>query len=1233
LAVRFTRTSSQYWGRASGAVLNYNADYTFMAWVYLTTDVNGYYSLLGMYGSADSRSDVIQTASDGTTLNVYCGDADTGTSLDVNGSTLPIGQWIHIALSRERRSLSDSFVRAYLNGSQNIVGTHNITSRSAVARMYVGSWYGASDYANGRVAQIKAFQHVLTPDQIRAEMESAEPINRRTLFGWWPAWEPGAGVRNLDWSGNGYNWTETATPTDEGDPPFNFSINLIPVQWNTSTSDVTITVPIIAATAEAIAPAISTTSNVTIIVPIAAATAEAIAPAISTTSNATITVPIVAVTAEAIAPTVTTTSSVTINAPVATATAEAIAPAISAGANASISAPIAAATAEAIAPTIGTGVTVTVPAPAAATAQAIAPAIGTGQTVTVPAPAAATAQAIAPTITTTSSVTINAPIATATAEAIPPTVTSATQDHHVDVGNGYSDVTPRQIVRTSGNVLYVSGWKFDTYPHGGIGGGEYNSQTLRMYKAAQTGLPTSFTRLDSSNEPAGVVSWAMAIDRDDVIHVVWTTRDNWDGGQSYGWDGTDNYLKYCQFSTATDTWGTVENIETTMATIERGQGDELVAIAIDASGVPHVTYLKDDGTRRRVTYRNRSGGSWSAAATVDDQSFGASERCWHPGIVFDNAGRIVVTWMRGTNESSTTGRYFVRVYDGGWGTTHDVVGANVWTGIDTGTPIYVDAAGRYHTCYISTGKDAQYRFSDDLGATWTANHPSSGAFTADNPTPAPGPNGKVRIYCHGESSTNIVYFEGDGGSAAWAAAANYITDTGYDCSVNVRWSQYWNWRPSAHDVAYWKSDYPTNELYVGVDVLGSDAIIRAPVATATTEAIAPTVTTTSSVTIVAPIATATAQAIAPTVTTTSSVTINAPIAMATAEAIAPTVSVTSNVTIVAPVATATAETIAPEIGTGATVTVPAPAAATAQAIAPTVTTTSNVTISVPVATATAEAIAPTLGTGVTVTVPAPVTATAQAIAPTVTTTSSVTINAPIAMATAEAIAPTVSVTSNVTIVAPVATATTEAIAPAVSVMGNITISAPAAEATAQAIAPAIGVGVTVTVPVAAATAEAIAPVVTATTGVTISVPVATATVEAIAPVISATRSVTINAVIATATAEAIAPAISAGSNVTVIAIVATATAEAIAPAISAGTDIVISAIAATATAEAIAPSVSVVRNVTVLAIVAAARAEAIAPAVSVGMAPSDVLAIAVTIDRAREFEMTIDRARYFDLEF
>ena len=978
MAVRFTRTSSQYWSRTSGAVIDYNADYTLMAWVYLTSDVNGYYSFFGTWGNVDSSVDCLQTTNDGTTLNLYCANVDVGSVIDANGSTLPIGQWVHVALSHERKAVTDSVVRAYLNGAQDISGSQNLTSRRVSTNMRVGSWYGASDYANGRVAQIRAFQHVLTPDQIRTEMESAYPVLKHALWGWWPAWERGAGLRNLDLSGNGYDWTETATPTDEDDPPLNFSINLLPITPASIATNATVTAVVAAATADAIAPSVSTGSSATVTAVIAAATAEAIAPAVSTSS--------------------------TVTGVVAAATAEALAPAVSTSGNVTVTAVIAAATASVLAPTIGTN----------------------------------------------------------------------TQNHKVDVGNGYTDVTPRQLVRTSGNRLYVSGWKFDTFPHGGIGSSPWNTQTLRMYKANQAGVPTSFTRLDSANEPAGVVSWSMAIDCEDVIHVVWTTRATWGSPAD---TGVDNYVKYCQFDTATDVWGTVENIETTAGTKEIGQGDELVSIAIDAGGVPHIAYVKDDGTRRRVIYRNRAGGSWSSATTVDDQTFGAGEGCWHPGIVFDNAGRIVVTWLRGDNMYSswtaTTGRLFVRVYSSGvWGTTHDVVGAAVWTGIDQGSPLYVDANGRYHVCYINTSKQVQYRYSDDQGATWTANSPSSGTYTADNPAPGPGASGKVRIYSHGSGTPpNLVYWEGDGGAASWGSPSSYITDTGFDCSTNARWTQYWWWYPNTLDIAYWKADYPTNELYIGSEIQGTDTAVKAALAAATAAGIAPSVSVTSNVTVTGVVAAATAAGIAPAVSVTSNVTVTGVVAAATAEAVAP--SVGTSVVVTGVIAAATAAGIAPSVSVTSNVTVTGVvAAATAEAIAPMITTTGIVNISGVVASATADAIAPSISTGSAVT-GVIAAATAEGIAPSVGT--GITVTGVIAAATAEAVAPTVSVTSNVTVTGVVAAATAEGIAPSISTTGIVNISGVVASATAEAIAPSISTGITVTGVIAAATAEFNAP--------------------------------------------------------------------------------------------------------------------------------------------------------------
>lgn len=391
--------------------------------------------------------------------------------------------------------------------------------------------------------------------------------------------------------------------------------------------------------------------------------------------------------------------------------------------------------------------------------------------------------------------------------------------HMIAVGDGFSDGTGQNFVRTSDNRLWIATWKFDTYPSGGIGGG--TGQTLRMYKADQTGVPSSFTRMDSTNEPAGVTSWAVAVDNNDMIHVIWSVRSSWTP------PGDLDYIRYCIFNTSSGTWGTVETIESNMNDWENGQGDEYVSIVMDGGGKPHIVYLKGDGNypRRRVTYREKTGASWSSPTTIDDQTFGANERCWHPGIFFDTSERICVTWYKGTTEGASDNRAFIRVYSGGsWGTTHEITATTGYTGIDTIARLYIDSNNRYHFCFLNSSKQIQYRYSDDQGATWSQNSPSGGTVTGDDPAVGPGANGKVRIYAHGPFTINITYWEGDGGSASWGTRQDYITPDGYDCTVNIRQTRhFWNY-PQWRDVIYWKSDYPTNTLKLGIEVDGVDSM-------------------------------------------------------------------------------------------------------------------------------------------------------------------------------------------------------------------------------------------------------------------------------------------------------------------------------------------------------------------------------------------------------------------------
>lgn len=79
----------------------------------------------------------------------------------------------------------------------------------------------------------------------------------------------------------------------------------------------------------------------------------------------------------------------------------------------------------------------------------------------------------------------------------------------------------------------------------------------------------------------------------------------------------------------------------------------------------------------------------------------------------------------------------------------------------------------------------------------------------------------LRVYAHGWVTTYMRYWEGTGGSSSWGARTNYNSTTPMDCTPNIRWSRYHHLHTDKVDVAYWKSIYPPNVLYIGVDDLNA----------------------------------------------------------------------------------------------------------------------------------------------------------------------------------------------------------------------------------------------------------------------------------------------------------------------------------------------------------------------------------------------------------------------------
>ncbi len=392
---------------------------------------------------------------------------------------------------------------------------------------------------------------------------------------------------------------------------------------------------------------------------------------------------------------------------------------------------------------------------------------------------------------------------------------TTTRSEKILVGPGYTDVSPKALIRTSSNRLYVGVSTCDAYPC------VSTTQTIRMYRSDTTGIPTGFTRLDSSREPSGVAQWAIAVDGANVIHIAFNTRST-SGGPVTA-------LKYATFDTSTGQWGTVETIDNAISFSQDsgGQGVQSVALALDAAGKPHVVYLA--GTSRRLFYRNKTGAGWSNAIQVDnDVSYSGNLKAWHPNLAFDTVGHLIVAWQRGSFNGANDGTIYVKVRDTGgtWGGSLNLSGVNgARTIIDQSTSLMVTADNRYHITWITAPDDyIRYQYSDDNGATWQSNHPAAGVQVTHNPSLGPDGKGGIRLYGHGTPDPhpdghgdNLYYFEGAGGAGVWSAFTHYVTGA-FDSSVNTRWSQYFYNAPTVVDIAYWADPYP-NILYVGSETV------------------------------------------------------------------------------------------------------------------------------------------------------------------------------------------------------------------------------------------------------------------------------------------------------------------------------------------------------------------------------------------------------------------------------
>lgn len=367
----------------------------------------------------------------------------------------------------------------------------------------------------------------------------------------------------------------------------------------------------------------------------------------------------------------------------------------------------------------------------------------------------------------------------------------------VAVGPGFVDASTRDVVRTSGDRVYLF-VADDTAERQATGPG-----VIHAYKAGQSGIPTTFSEADGIHRPSATGSTHVLgspdarLDRSGIARLVYINDSNL-------------AVVYQTFSTLTDSWGPTEVIGSNGAPITSGiKREGNVALALDQNDIPQVVY----STGTSLIYRNRAGGTWSAPVTV--ASGGAPI---HPQLAYDSAGTLHLAWLQDGTAPSI--HYKSLPAGGSWGADEAVATTDVLgnSNSDQGPSIVVTSSGVPYVQYVSASKI--FTNGANYGAIRIRYRTTAGWVLDATPTDLLTHTPQIYaqnndIYAFLGHDTNIFFgysWQGAGGS--WSPYTVLFNGTTVDGSANVRWDPQRETNPNVIDVAFFDEDLNNNKSYL-----------------------------------------------------------------------------------------------------------------------------------------------------------------------------------------------------------------------------------------------------------------------------------------------------------------------------------------------------------------------------------------------------------------------------------
>ena len=170
----------------------FNTDLNALSPIFLISDGSGGFA--GLYLN-----------SDGSTIAMYATGTGAGT-----GTNLTTGNWYYLALQ-----IDTSQMRCYLNGTLDATLTYSGTFTPTIMGMMSNL---SSQYADGRLCNLKIWSAILSVSEIKNERYRMTPHRHSNLYGAWPL-PPNSTKGFLDISKNNRDWTSNGTITNVQNTP------------------------------------------------------------------------------------------------------------------------------------------------------------------------------------------------------------------------------------------------------------------------------------------------------------------------------------------------------------------------------------------------------------------------------------------------------------------------------------------------------------------------------------------------------------------------------------------------------------------------------------------------------------------------------------------------------------------------------------------------------------------------------------------------------------------------------------------------------------------------------------------------------------------------------------------------------------------------------------------------------------------------------------------------------